>query len=127
MNTLKKDRYSRKNNKKAKQWKQNLVLNCSNNCKLPCNCKNNNYPYFSTYNIGTDGWGATTGNETLDNLNGYGIATYNQAPSQYKLVRAYFYNGKVYQNPNFLVRVRGKFVPVGQVYQRLVYVYASAV
>jgi hypothetical protein len=117
----------KKYRKNQKQWKQNLVLNCSNNCKLPCNCKNNNYPYFSTYNTGTDGWGATTGTETLDNLNGIGIATYNQAPSLYKLVMAYFYNGKVYQNANFLVRYKGKFVPVGQVFQRRVYVYVSAV
>jgi hypothetical protein len=121
---MNKNKYSRNN---QKQWKQNLVLNCSNNCRLPCNCKNNNYPYFSTYNTGTDGWGATNNTQTLDNLNGIGIATYNQAPSQYKLVMAFYYNGKVYRNASFLVKYKGKYVPVGQVYQRRVYVYVSAV
>ncbi len=69
-------------------------------------------------NATVDHWGAfkssNNGNQTGDNLSGYGISSSNSFPNSKKLKRFYCYDTFCTDNPSKLIYYNGLFVPISE-------------
>ena len=72
-------------------------------------------------NATVDQWGAfnggstNNGNNTGDNLSGYGISSSNTSPNSKKLKRFYSYDTFITDNPSKLIFYNNLFVPISEI------------
>ncbi len=72
-------------------------------------------------NATVDQWGAfnggstNNGNNTGDNLSGYGISSSNTSPNSKKLKRFYSYDTFISDNPSKLIFYNNLFVPISEI------------
>ena len=76
---------------------------------------------FWMNNSTTNGWGSflggssNNGNQTGDNLSGYGISSSNTSPNSKKLKRFYNYDTFISDNPSKLIFYNNLFVPISEI------------